>query len=91
MARGDGGRTDHLGALAVSVAVASAALWGHWFTYVELGLRWRLPNWVLTQERLFFALYWIMVLAGVLVTVYQARLLLRGERPEGGDSPHRAG
>jgi hypothetical protein len=74
---------DHMATWAVSFAAASFGVWSSWLTYLALGLRYHLPDWVLLYERPFFGVLLAVLMFGMVFTGYQARLFVRPGRGEG--------
>lgn len=79
------GKLDHLGALSVSFAAACLGVWATWLQYLALGLRFRLPEWVLPHERALAVCELLYLLGGMLVTVYRTGLFSRQAGSRAGD------
>ena len=70
-------KPDHLATWTSSFTAAAFGVWSTWETYVAMGLRDRVWDWVLLYERPLFATLLVLLMAGTLVTAYEARLFPR--------------
>lgn len=65
-------KPNHLAIWSVAFAAASLGVWLTWVSYTWLGMRFRAPDWVLANERVFFTLELVALMVGTAVTAYQS-------------------